>query len=85
MKAIIKNFRRGISHQITNQFIVIIDGISSKSKASSLVGKKVSWKTKSGKLIQGKIMASHGDNGAVRVRMQRGLPGEAIGTPIQVK
>ena len=85
MKAVIKNFRRGASHQRTNQFIVVIDGIISKSKAASLVGKKVSWKTKSGKIISGKITRAHGAKGAVRVRMQKGLPGEAIGTPIQIK
>ena len=85
MKAVIKNFRRGASHQKTNQFIVIIDGVTSKAKASSLVGKKVSWKTISGKLIAGKIMQAHGSKGAVRVRMNKGLPGEAVGTPILVK
>ncbi|MDO8537520.1 MAG: 50S ribosomal protein L35ae [archaeon] len=85
LTAVIKNFRRGASHQRTNQFIVIINGITSKAKASSLVGKKVSWKTISGKLIAGRIMQAHGAKGAVRVRMVKGLPGEAVGTPIQIK
>jgi large subunit ribosomal protein L35Ae len=85
MNAIIKNFRRGVSHQRTNQFIVVVDGVSSKAKASPLVGKKVVWKTASGKNINGKVTNLHGAKGAVRVRMEKGLPGSAIGSPIQIK
>jgi large subunit ribosomal protein L35Ae len=85
MKLTIKNFRRGRRTQHTNQFILVSDSIDSKEKASALIGKKVEWTTSSGKKIKGKISRVHGRKGAVIARMEKGLPGTAIGTKITVK
>ena len=49
MEALISNFRRGRHLQVTNQMILKVKDVDSKEKASKLVGKKVSWKTPSGK------------------------------------
>jgi len=85
MKMTIKNFRRGRRTQHTNQFVLVADSIDTKTKASALLGKKVEWKTTSGKSINGKITRIHGDKGTVIARMEKGLPGTAIGTKINVK
>lgn len=85
MEMIIKNFRRGRRTQHTNQFVLVSDSINSKTKASALIGKKAEWKTLSGKIIKGKITRVHGNKGAVTARMEKGLPGTAIGTKIEVK
>jgi len=85
MKLTIKNFRRGRRTQHTNQFVLVSDSVDTKAKGSALLGKKVEWTTKSGKKIQGKISRIHGDKGAVIARMEKGLPGTAIGTEVLVK
>ncbi len=85
MEMTIKNFRRGRRTQHTNQFVLVSDSVDSKTKASDLIGKKTEWKTLSGKTIQGKITRVHGNKGAVITRMEKGLPGTAIGTKIKIK
>ena len=84
MEAIIKNFRRGRTTQTDNQMVLIIEGID-KEKAKSLVGKKVSWKSPAGKEIKGEVRATHGTKGAVRALFERGMPGQAIGTKVNIE
>ena len=87
MDATIVNFRRGVSTQTQNHIILEVPGIENREKAASVVGKQVSW-TSSGKEkkeITGKIVAAHGNKGAVRAIMERGLPGQSVGKKIAVK
>ncbi|MFH1545081.1 MAG: 50S ribosomal protein L35ae [archaeon] len=84
MKAMISGYRRGRRTMHGNQLIIEIDGVNSKEKASALMGKKVEWKTTSGKSIKGKISRVHGNNGRVIARFTKGLPGESIGTKVNV-
>lgn len=81
---IIKNFRVGPRTQRQNQFVVDLAG-NDKKKSSSLIGKKAVWTTSAGKEILGKVAGLHGDNGSVKVRFDKGLPGQAIGTEILIK
>ncbi|MBW2979642.1 50S ribosomal protein L35ae [Candidatus Woesearchaeota archaeon] len=85
MKAIITSYRRGLHRQNTRQVIVEVEGIDSKEKAVKLVGKKIVWKTPTGKEIVGEVRAPHGNKGMVRVLFEKGLPGQAIGTKVEVK
>ena len=87
MQGIIASFRRGRKTQKTNQAIIYIDSIKSKEKAAEIIGKKVTW-ISSGKkktTITGKITAAHGSKGAVRVLFERGIPGQALGTKIEIE
>lgn len=84
VEGVIKNYRRGRHTQNTRQAIIEIPGVDSRAKAFSLVGKKVQYKTPSGKIITGKITAAHGNSGAVRARFSKGLPGQAIGSKVQI-
>ena len=54
------------------------------SAAGQLVGQKVVW-SNSKKVFIGKIMGLHGRNGMVRVRFSRPVPGQAIGTIVEIK
>jgi len=85
MEATIVNYRRGLHTEYTNQFIIEIEGVKSKDEANKLAGKKVIWKTLTGKEIIGKITHAHGNNGAMLVRFEKGLPGQAIGTKLVVE
>jgi large subunit ribosomal protein L35Ae len=50
-----------------------------------LIGKSVSWKSESGKILSGKIASTHGNKGVVRAIFEIGLPGQAIGTRVEIK
>ncbi len=85
MKGVIVNFRgsRRVKHHY--QMIVSVDGVDSKEKAAGLVGKSVVWKSPAGKEIKGIISAEHGNNGAVRVRFERGMPGQSLSGKVSVE
>lgn len=84
MHGILKNYRRGRNTQHPTQYIVEVDGIETRAKASTLNGKKVVWKSTADKPITGKVMAAHGNSGAVRAKFEKGLPGQAIGTRVSI-
>ena len=67
--------------------MIEIDGIDSREKAEKFKGKEVFWKSpgKEPKVIEGKVAAAHGNNGVIRVIFEIGLPGQAIGTDVEVK
>ena len=85
MEALLQSFRRGRKHQQMHHLIMSVDGYDTKEKAEELVGKKVTWKSDSGKEIVGEIKAPHGSNGCVRAIFERGLPGQAIATKVKVE
>jgi large subunit ribosomal protein L35Ae len=84
MKAILISYRRGRHTQTTNQFLVGVDGCDTKAMASRFIGKKVKWKSPGGKEIFGKITQPHGTRGVLRARFSRGLPGDALGSKIEI-
>jgi large subunit ribosomal protein L35Ae len=79
----ITNYRTGPKSQTSNQCLIEFQGIDSKSLAGKLIGQKVAWK--SGKsMILGKVKGTHGKNGMVKVKFRRGVPGQAIGTVVEL-
>ncbi len=84
MEGVIKNFKRGRKTQTTNQMIIVVKGIEKKEEAKELVGKKVVWTSPAGKKIEGEIRSSHGNKGALRVLFQTGMPGQAIGSKVNI-
>jgi large subunit ribosomal protein L35Ae len=84
MKATLLNFRRGRHTQTTNQFLIGIDGCDTKAMASRFIGKRIRWKSPSGKEIYGKVTQAHGTRGVLRARFSRGLPGDALGGRVEI-
>jgi len=87
MKAMVVQFRRGIKHYRPRQFLLHPEKCKSKKDALKLIGKTVEWKTsgKAPKIITGKITATHGVKGLVRVLFEKGLPGQALTTYAEIK
>jgi large subunit ribosomal protein L35Ae len=85
MKGTIVNFRGGRHTIYHNQMIIATEGVDSKEKAKSLVGKKVIFTSPAGKEMPGKIAASHGNKGAVRAIFESGMPGQAIGKTVKIE
>ena len=77
-------FRIG-RHKIHEKHFILDVDAKDKVEATKLVGKEVIWKSPAGKIIKGKIAASHGNKGAVRAIFEIGLPGQAVGTEVEVK
>jgi large subunit ribosomal protein L35Ae len=77
-------FRRGRKTITERHFLIEIEGVSKKEEAQKFVGKGVSWKSPAGKEINGKIAATHGNKGVVRAIFERGLPGQAITTKVEI-
>jgi len=85
MKAIIKNFKGSYKTQKTNHLIIIVPKIENNKQAAKLVGKEVIWTSPKGKAIKGEVASAHGNSGAIRVIFEKGLPGQALGTKVEVK
>jgi ribosomal protein L35AE/L33A len=84
MEATVMHFRQGRHHQNTKQMIIKV--ADTAEEAEKVIGKTASWTSPSGTVIKGKISALHGRNGAVRVIFEeKGLPGQALGTKIQIE
>jgi large subunit ribosomal protein L35Ae len=83
MEGTIVNFKRGRTSTTDNQMIVQVAGITSKEEAKKLVGKKVIYQTGK-KDMPGIIASSHGNSGALRVRFETGMPGQAIGQKVKI-
>ncbi|MEK6926171.1 MAG: 50S ribosomal protein L35ae [Nanoarchaeota archaeon] len=78
-------FRMGRHTIHKRHFLIEINGISSKEKAEKFIGKEVEWKSPAGKVIKGKISGAHGNKGIVRAIFERGLPGQAVTTSVEIK
>ena len=80
-------FRRGRKTFKPRHFLIEIPEIKTREDASKFVGKTAEWKS-TGKIqttIKGKISSAHGGNGVVRAIFEKGLPGQAIGTKVEVQ
>ena len=85
-KGIVVQFRRG-RHTVEKRHFIIDVGVDSREKAEKFVGKEVIW-TSPGKLkkqLKGKIAAPHGNKGLVRAIFEKGLPGQALTTEVEIK
>ena len=85
MEALLHNFRGGKHTKYNNQMIAIVDSINTREKAIKLEGKKVSWKTSSGKVINGYVSRPHGNKGALRIVFEKGMPGQSINNKISIE
>ena len=87
MEGIINNFRRGVRTVYSNQMIVTVNGVDTKEKANKLLTKKITWISpgKLKKQITGTVTKAHGNNGALRVKFEKGMPGQAIGAKVKVE
>ena len=84
MNGVIIHFRRSKHRTSENQMIIQPEKSESFESAKAVVGKKVSWKSPAGKVLQGKVSAAHGRNGCVRVLFETGMPGQAIGQRVEI-
>jgi large subunit ribosomal protein L35Ae len=81
----IVQFRRGRHTIHERHFLIEIDKIKTRKDAEKFIGKEVEWKSPAGKIIKGKISSAHGNKGVVRAIFEKGLPGQAVATGVEIK
>ena len=79
----IVNYRIGIRTQASKEILIQVIGAESVAQAGQLVGKKVVWKNQTSKLV-GQIVGLHGKNGMLKAKFKKGVPGQAIGSTVEV-
>ena len=77
----VTSFRQSKHRQDSDQTIV---HIANRDHAGTLIGARVVWQRKDGLRILGRVVASHGSKGAVRVRWDRGFPSQALGSQVKI-
>lgn len=85
MKGKVVQFRIGRHTIHEKHFLVEAEGVDSREGATKMVGKEVIWKSPAGKIIKGKVSAPHGNKGVLRVIFEKGLPGQAVTTEVEIK
>jgi len=83
VKGVIVNYGKGPRTQRSKYCLLKFPSIESVGEASQLIGRKVTWSAGKAKCV-GKIVALHEKNGLVRARFRRGVPGEAMGTFVEI-
>lgn len=83
MEGTIINFRMGKHTQSSNQMVVEVAGVETAEKAKKLIGKKVTYNTGK-KDITGEVAGAHGNSGALRVKFETGMPGQAVGQKVKI-
>lgn len=85
VKGKVVQFRRG-RHTLTEKhFLIEVEASKTKEDAAKFVGKSVTWKSPAGKIISGKISGAHGNRGVLRAIFEKGLPGQAVTTEVEIK
>lgn len=85
MKGKVVQFRRGRKTIHERHFLIEVEGSKNRKDAEKFVGKEVAWKSPAGKIIKGKISSAHGNKGVVRAIFEKGLPGQAVTTNVEIK
>lgn len=83
MKGIVVQFRRG-RHTVHERHFLLDLGMKNREEAKKLAGKEVIWKSSGSRVIKGKISDAHGNKGLVRAIFEKGLPGQAITTEVEI-
>ena len=84
MEGVISNYRGSRRTQRTSEMVVKIAGVVTKVEADKLKGKKIVWKSPAGKEIYGIVKKAHGNSGAILTKFEKGLPGQSIGTKVEI-
>lgn len=84
MKGKVIQFRRGRHTIHERHFLIEIPKVETSEKAKDFIGKKVEWKSPAGKIIRGIISKPHGKKGVLRTIFEIGLPGQSVGTEVNI-
>jgi len=84
VEAVVVAFEGSHEHRNPERVILKPFGVEDRKEASKLTGRKVVWRTPTGRKMVGKIIGPHGKNGQVKAVFRPGLPGQALGKTVEV-
>eukprot|EP00924_Labyrinthula_sp_SR-Ha-C_P015698 snap_masked-scaffold_4-processed-gene-7.22-mRNA-1 protein AED:0.15 eAED:0.22 QI:0/-1/0/1/-1/1/1/0/140 len=93
VRGIFTGYRRGLRNQYPNTALLTLENVTSKEDVPFYLGKRVAYiyngkrkdeKGSTYRVIWGKIVHAHGNNGVVRARFKRNLPASAMGSQVRV-
>ena len=84
MEGVIVDFRGGKRTQTNHHMVVKVAAITKRDQVATILKRKVEWKSPAGRPIAGYVAAPHGNNGAVRVIFEKGMPGQSIGQKVTI-
>jgi len=79
----IVNYRIGIRTQMSKWCLIQIMGENTASNVGQLVGRKMILKFGKNSFV-GRIMDLHGKKGVVKVKFEKGIPGQALGAKVEL-
>jgi ribosomal protein L35AE/L33A len=79
----IVNYRIGIRTQMSKWCLIQIIGETTVSKAGQLIGRKMLLRFGKNSFV-GKIVSLHGRKGVVEVKFREGIPGQALGSKVEL-
>jgi large subunit ribosomal protein L35Ae len=74
---------RGPKTKNPKDYLIQFSDVKTVSEAGQLIGRKVAWPLGERKCV-GKIVSLHGKNGLVKARFRKGVPGQALGSPVEI-
>lgn len=77
------NYRIGIRTQQSKECLIEFSSTNPEVPAGKLFGQKLLWKNGKSEL-GGRIVGLHGKNGVFRAKFKKGLPGQALGTLVEL-
>ncbi len=84
MRGRVASFRRGGNRYYGRQVIIVVQ--DAEGGFHRLVGRRVVWKhPKTGEVFSGRIVRLHGRRGRVIAYFKRQLPGEAVGSVVEIE
>jgi large subunit ribosomal protein L35Ae len=85
MKGKVIQFQRSRQRFTPRHFLIEVEGIKTRADAMKMAGKHIEWKSPGGKSIKGYVSTAHGSKGLVRAIFDKGLPGQAVLTEVDIK
>lgn len=96
-KGVVLGYKRSLRNQYVDQVRIKVQGLDDKKDVDFYLGKRVAYiyKAKTVKkatpttegryrVIWGRIIGSHGNNGSVRAKFRKNLPPTSIGGPVRI-
>jgi len=84
IKGVLTNFQRGTVSQNQQHGLIQLEGVSTVAEAAKFIGRTVILHISEERKSQGRVVALHGRNGALRVRFRRSLAAEALAKEVMV-
>ena len=68
---------------MSSECLIQFANMNTAAEVGQLIGRRVIWKGERKQFI-GKVVGFHGKKGVVRVKFKKGVPGQALGTKVEL-